>query len=211
MIVTLDPVYFITLPLLSPAETDVLITARNTYTESLVGQVVKAARLQIHLRRAKKMWSGELSTFKALDRQGNEHVTLRRGLKPRSFSRLATSPTSYNRFRLAGVPASTHEPQVVRHTMLDLTRSAQSARLPGLVPRQDVDLPHHITVRAETTPPTGIPPAAWFVPLGAVGTGLARVMLVDQHDGNALCFRLVGDVLADLAVVPLRGLLVMLL
>ncbi|HEX9369452.1 MAG TPA: hypothetical protein VF897_00525, partial [Roseiflexaceae bacterium] len=63
MLVTLDPVYFVTLPLLSPAETDVLITARNTCTESLVGQVVKAARLQIHLRRAKKMWSGELSMF----------------------------------------------------------------------------------------------------------------------------------------------------
>src|SRR6266545_3995144 len=180
MLVTLDPVYFVTLPLLSPAETDVLITARNTCTESLVGQVVKAARLQIHLRRAKKMWSGELSMFKALDRQGNEHVTLRRGLKPRSFSRLATSPTSYNRFRLAGVPASTHEPQVVRHTMLDVGRSAQCAHLPGFIPRQDIDLSHHITMRAETTPPAGIRPAAWFVPLGAVGTGLSRVTL-DSH------------------------------
>lgn len=75
MLVTLDPVYFVTLPLLCPAETDVLITARNTCTESLVGQVVKAARLQIHLRRAKKMWSEELSMFKALDRQGNEHIS----------------------------------------------------------------------------------------------------------------------------------------
>lgn len=75
MLVTLDPVYFVTLPLLCPAETDVLITARNTCTESLVGQVVKAARLQIHLRRAKKMWGEELSMFKALDRQGNEHIS----------------------------------------------------------------------------------------------------------------------------------------
>src|SRR6266545_4459187 len=211
MLVTLDPVYFVTLPLLSPAETDVLITARNTCTESLVGQVVKAARLQIHLRRAKKMWSGELSMFKALDRQGNEHVTLRRGLKPRSFSRLATSPTSYSRVRLAGVPASTHEPQVVRHTMLDVGRSAQCAHLPGFIPRQDIDLSHHITMRAETTPPAGIRPAAWFVPLGAVGTGLSRVTLVNQRDSDTFRFRFVGDVLADLAMVPLRGLLVVLL
>src|SRR3954447_7289364 len=60
-------------------------------------------------------------------------VTLRKGLKPHGFSRLATSPTSYNRFRLAGVPASTHEPQVVRHTMLDLGRRSQPAHLPGFV------------------------------------------------------------------------------
>ncbi len=211
MLITLDQIYFVTLPLATPAETDVLITARNTCTESLVGQVVKAARLQIHLRRAKKMWSGELSMFKALDRQGNEHVTLRRGLKPRSFSRLATSPTSYNRFRLAGVPASTHEPQVVRHTMLDVGRSAQCAHLPGFIPRQDIDLSHHITMRAETTPPAGIRPAAWFVPLGAVGTGLSRVTLVNQRDSDTFRFRFVGDVLADLAMVPLRGLLVVLL
>jgi hypothetical protein len=39
MLVTLDPVYFVTLPLLSPAETDVLITARNTYGERFVEQV----------------------------------------------------------------------------------------------------------------------------------------------------------------------------
>jgi hypothetical protein len=75
MIVTLDPAYFVTLPLLSPAESDVLITARNTHSESLVAQVVKAARLQIHLRRAKKMWSEELVLIKALDRQGNEHIS----------------------------------------------------------------------------------------------------------------------------------------
>src|SRR5262245_61787106 len=36
-------------------------------------------------------------------------------------------------------------------------------------------------------------------------------MLVDQRDGYAFRFGLVGDVLAHLAVVPLRGLLVVLL
>src|SRR6266511_5008882 len=132
-------------------------------------------------------------------------------LKPRSFSRLVASPTSYSHCWLAGVPASTHEPQVVRHTMLDDGRSRQEAHLSGCVPRQDVDLPHHVAVRAETTLPAGIHPAAWFVPLPAIWTGLGRVVLIDQLDGDPFRFRLKGDVLADLAVVPLRGLLVMLL
>src|SRR5690349_10394365 len=61
------------------------------------------------------------------------------------------------------------------------------------VSRQDIDLPHHVSMRAETTPPAGVPPAAWFVPLGAVGTGLSRVVLVDQRHGHAFRFRLVGD------------------
>lgn len=74
MIVTLDPTYFITLPLLGPAETDVLITAGNTHTESFVVQVIKAARIQIHLRRAKKMWLEELNLIRVLDRQGNEQI-----------------------------------------------------------------------------------------------------------------------------------------
>ena len=138
-------------------------------------------------------------------------MTLCKGLKPHSFSRLAASPASYNRCRLAGVPASTHEPQIMRHTMLDLSRGAQSANLPGFVPRQDVDLSNNIAMRAETTPPAGIPPAAWFVPLGTVGTGLRCVVFVDQFYRDTFSFRLVGDVLADAAVIPLRGLLVVLL
>lgn len=75
MLITLDQIYFVTLPLATPAETEVLIAARNTYGERFVEQVIKAARIQIHLRRAKKMWSEELSMIQALDRQGSEHIS----------------------------------------------------------------------------------------------------------------------------------------
>lgn len=134
-----------------------------------------------------------------------------RVLKSGGFSRLATSPTSYSHYWLAGVPAATHNPQVVRDTMLDLGRRAQPAGLPGLVPRQDVDLPYHIAVRAETTPTAGIVPAAWFVSASTIWTGLGRVVLIDQLHRDAFGLGLVGDELAKVAVVPLGRLLVVLL
>jgi hypothetical protein len=95
--------------------------------------------------------------------------------------------------------------------MLDSGKGLDLARFAIAKPREDVDLPHHIAMRAETTPTAGIVLAAWFVPLGAVGTGLGRIVCVNQFYCYALSVRLVGDILADLAVVPLRGLLVMLL
>src|SRR5262249_53208715 len=79
------------------------------------------------------------------------------------------------------------------------------------IARQDVDLSDDIAMRAETTPPAGIHPAAWFVPASAVGTGLGCIVFVDQCHRDPFGFGLVGDVLADAAVVPLRGLLIMLL
>jgi hypothetical protein len=65
------------------------------------------------------------------------------GLKPGGFSEMAPS---YRNPSLAGVPASTHEPQVVRHTMLDKRGSGDLPRFAMLEDRQDVDRPHHVAV-----------------------------------------------------------------
>ena len=109
---------------------------------------------------------------------------------------------------LAGVPASTQNPQIVRDTMLYHGGNGEFPRYAVEVCRKDVDLTDHIAVSAETTRPTGIDPAAWFVPMSAVWTGLAGVMLVLQHHPYAFRARFVRDIGADFAVIPLAHALV---
>src|SRR3989442_1352622 len=89
-------------------------------------------------------------------------------------------------WHLAGVPASTHNPQVVRDTMLHGWGNRDLARLAIQMGGEDIHLPNHIAVSAETTLPTGIDPAAWFMPMAAVGAGLAGVVLVLEGDADTL-------------------------
>jgi hypothetical protein len=64
------------------------------------------------------------------------------GLKPRGFSERTPS---YRRPFLASVLASTHDLQVVRDTILDRGGRWDLARLAVLEPREDIDLPHHVS------------------------------------------------------------------
>ena len=109
---------------------------------------------------------------------------------------------------LASALAFTQNPHLVRDTILDggwcwnLSRDAKRMR------RQDIDLPYHIAVPAETTLPAGIDPAAWFMPMTATRTCLAGVVLVLQDDGNAFRLRFVLHKGTHLAMVPLARALV---
>jgi hypothetical protein len=148
------------------------------------------------------------------------------GLKPRSFSQL---PASYSPeglkstslycrprpcgsdLRLAGVPASTHNPQVVRDTMLYARRSRDPAYLAVPVPRKDIDLPYYIAVRLKPAGRAAIDAPPGFVSVIAVRTSLRAVALIYQLDFDAFGLRLVLNILADLAVIPSADLLVGLL
>src|SRR5262249_12634034 len=128
------------------------------------------------------------------------------GLKPHGFSE---SAPSYRHPFLARVRASTHNPQVVRDTILDHGRRGDLAGFPVLVDRQDVDLSHHVAMRLKPTgrAMVGSPPG--LVAVLTLRAGLAGVMLVLQLDRGTFGLGLVRDVLADLAVIPLAHPLVL--
>ena len=69
-------------------------------------------------------------------------------------------------------------------------------------------MPDHIAMSAETTLPAGIDPAAWFVPMAALGAGLARVVLVLQDQSYPFCLGFVRDIGPDFAVIPLADFLI---
>src|SRR5436305_1024286 len=56
-------------------------------------------------------------------------------------------PTSYSPDGLTGAPASTHNPQIVRDTMLDAWRSRDLTHFAMFETRKDVDLPNHVSMR----------------------------------------------------------------
>src|SRR4029077_21165874 len=117
---------------------------------------------------------------------------------------------SYRHPCLAGVPASTHNPQVVRDTILDHRWSWDLARLSVSVHRQDVDLTHHVAMRLKPTGRALVLAPPRFVAMPATGTGLGRVLLIHQLDFDPFGCRLVLDVPANFAVVPLAHFLVVL-
>lgn len=80
-----------------------------------------------------------------------------------------------------------------------------------LLHRQDIDRTHDVPVSAETTLPTGIPSAAWFVPTPALRARLTGVAFAHQFDRDTFRFCLVGDVLSHLPVRPVRDFLIALL
>ena len=82
---------------------------------------------------------------------------------------------------LAGVPASTHNPHLVRDTMLHRVGHGEFPRCPTHISGKDINLTYHMAMSAETTLPTGIDPAAWFVPTAARGAGLGGVVLILEH------------------------------
>jgi hypothetical protein len=109
---------------------------------------------------------------------------------------------SYSPEGLAGVPASTHNPQIVRDTMLYDRRSRDPAYLAVPVPRKDIDLPYYIAVRLKPAGRAAIDAPPGFVSVIAVRAGLRAVVLVYQLDFDAFGLRLVLNILADLAVIP---------
>ena len=122
-------------------------------------------------------------------------------------------PASYRGRRrrgghLAGVPASTHYPHVVRDTMLDFPRNGYMPWRPILIRRQNVHLANHVAVRLKPARRTEIHSSLGFVPRSAVGTGLGSVRLALQHYPHPRRCGFVGHILADLAVAPLADLLV---
>ncbi len=61
---------------------------------------------------------------------------------------------------------------------------------------------------AETTLPTGIDSAAWFVPTAALGAGLAVVVFSLKHQPDTFLLGFVLDIGTDFAVAPAADLLV---
>src|SRR5262249_37578791 len=115
---------------------------------------------------------------------------------------------SYRLEGLAGVPASTHKPQVVRHTILPDWRRRDLPWLTMRIEGKDNDFADHITVSAETTLPAGIDSAAWFVPMPAVWAGLTGVVFILKHLPYPFSLRLVRDIGPDFAMTPLANLLI---
>src|SRR5262245_56794460 len=114
------------------------------------------------------------------------------GLKPGGFSEL---PPSYRPRGLACVLASTHDPQVVRDTILHGFGSGDLPRLAMLEHREDVDLSHHVAMRLKPASRAAIPPPLRFVALLTLRAALARVVLVLQLDRDSFGFGLIRDVL----------------
>src|SRR5262245_54468309 len=115
---------------------------------------------------------------------------------------------------LAGVPAATHTPLLgaeSRSTLLDGGWHREVTRCARRVSRKDIDLADHIAVSAETTLPTGIDPAAWFVPMPAVRAGLTGVVLILKHHSDAFSLGFVLDIGPDFAVAPSTDFLIALL
>src|SRR5712691_2729465 len=112
---------------------------------------------------------------------------------------------------LAGVPASTHTPlapERSRSTILHGGWHGQFPWCPTRIGGKDIDLPYHIAMAAETTLPTGIDPAAWFMPMAALWASLTGIVLVLQHQPYPVGLSLVLDIGADFAVMPLANFLV---
>src|SRR6266702_3706743 len=112
---------------------------------------------------------------------------------------------------LAGVPASTHTPlapERSRSTILHGGWHGQFPWCPTRIGGKDIDLPHHIAMAAETTLPTGIDPAVWFMPMAALWASLTGIVLVLQHQPYPVGLSLVLDIGADFAVMPLANFLV---
>lgn len=82
---------------------------------------------------------------------------------------------------LAGVPASTHKPQIVRHTMLHQRWGRNLPWLTVGISRKDIDLTYHITVRLKPTGRTGVEASPGFVPMAALWTGLAGIVFILKH------------------------------
>ena len=99
----------------------------------------------------------------------------------------------------------------MRHTMLHHGRDRELPRRAVEIGRKDIDLSHDIAVSAETTLSAAIDSAAWFVPIAAVGTGLAGVVLILKHHSDAFCLGFVLDICADFAMAPSADFLVALL
>src|SRR6476660_2118268 len=112
------------------------------------------------------------------------------GLKPDGFSEWLPS---YGDCSPACVWACTHDPQVVRDTILDHGGSRDLAGLPVLVLRQDVHLSHHVAMRLKPTGRALVLAPPRFVAMPAARTGLGRVLLVLQLDLDPIGFRLVRD------------------
>jgi hypothetical protein len=83
------------------------------------------------------------------------------------------------------------------------------AELSRLIPAQDVGCSHLVPMTDIPTCGAGIPPALGFVAMatGWIGACLARVGFVEKHHGDAQGSRLVGDILAQLAMRPIADLL----
>src|SRR5712692_4687027 len=110
--------------------------------------------------------------------------------------------------RLASVLASTHKPQIMRHTMLHDCWCGNLSWCAMQIGGKNIDLPNHIPVSAETTLPTGIDPAAWFVPMPALWTGLTGVVLILKYDCYALGLGFVRNKGTDFAMTPSADFLV---
>src|SRR5215510_8732180 len=106
---------------------------------------------------------------------------------------------------LTGVPASTHTPLLVSESRSRLLNDGWHREVPWCpirICREDIDLPDHIAMSAETTLSAGIDPAAWFMPIPAVRAGLTGVVLILQHHTYPFGLRFVRNIGADVAMAP---------
>src|SRR6059058_4504554 len=97
--------------------------------------------------------------------------------------------TSYSPDGLTGAPASTHNPQIVRDTMLDAWRSRDLTHFAMFETRKDVDLPNHVSMRLKPADWAAIEAPPGFVSRLAVRTSLRTVVFVYQFNFDAFRLR----------------------